>query len=267
MMLHIKQMQQMQWLQTRVIPVIRKHANPPRFHTHRNYSASTSTRGSSIRWKALLNDQDIFNTIFGIFPGQWRVLNCSWNVQFHARLNSLISCYHARTTQLSNTSSTPSVVNSTIERESGEMNDAAVDSAIPTHQLKHRPFHHSPHTRMSLTPETCDNLTQRRMFVCPYQAKVLHFMAQVHYVTRHIPYFIPSHLHVCVVTVTDIPALWRLCTALLFYVISLFCSVVLVIYAECSILGLLRRCMALLPSTFVGTSDMNQLLIGAAAGA
>lgn len=40
-----------------------------------------------------LNDQDIFNVVFALHPGMLRVLSCDWNVQYHARLNTMMACY------------------------------------------------------------------------------------------------------------------------------------------------------------------------------
>jgi hypothetical protein len=44
-------------------------------------------------WSVKLNDQDIFNVVFALHPGMLRVLSCDWNVQYHARLNTMMACY------------------------------------------------------------------------------------------------------------------------------------------------------------------------------
>lgn len=43
-------------------------------------------------WAPRLNDQDIFNVFFKYGSNLLRILPCEWNVQFHARLNTIIQC-------------------------------------------------------------------------------------------------------------------------------------------------------------------------------
>ena len=55
----------------------------------RNYL--TANRG----WNPQLNDQDIFNAVLASdkeLKKMLYILPCEWNVQFHARLNTLIAC-------------------------------------------------------------------------------------------------------------------------------------------------------------------------------
>ena len=44
------------------------------------------------KWEPSLNDQDVFNVFFKSNSNMLRILPCEFNVQFHARLNTIIQC-------------------------------------------------------------------------------------------------------------------------------------------------------------------------------
>jgi hypothetical protein len=51
-----------------------------------------NNKNKNIKWEPSLNDQDIFNVFFKSNSSLLRILPCEWNVQFHARLNTIIQC-------------------------------------------------------------------------------------------------------------------------------------------------------------------------------
>ena len=96
-------------------------------------------RESQPGWTVKLNDQDIFNVLFTYQPHMLKLLDCSWNVQYHARLNTLLACYGELEAQLLEK-------NTTIRS-------------------------------MTQVPLNCAASRARKMFVCEKTARVLHFMA------------------------------------------------------------------------------------------
>ena len=51
-----------------------------------------NNKDNTMKWEPSLNDQDIFNVFFKTNSSMLRMLPCEWNVQFHARLNTIIQC-------------------------------------------------------------------------------------------------------------------------------------------------------------------------------
>lgn len=82
MMLHLEKMHRVNWLNDLLIPQV-------------NHFRSMIRDGPSDRmWEAKLNDQDIFNAALAVAPQYFRILSCEWNVQIHARINTMIHCAH-----------------------------------------------------------------------------------------------------------------------------------------------------------------------------
>lgn len=47
---------------------------------------------NDMKWEPRLNDQDIFNVFFKSNGHILRILSCDWNIQLHARINTIIQC-------------------------------------------------------------------------------------------------------------------------------------------------------------------------------
>ena len=103
-------------------------------------------------WDAKLNDQDIFNVVFSMQPDLMKILPCEWNVQLHARINSLIYCH----------------LDMPGRRE--YRNQPTANKVIP-------PFFDTNYRRLDDVNLNCPELNRMKIFVCSKQAKVLHFMA------------------------------------------------------------------------------------------
>lgn len=122
-----------------MIPYIRRYQSE-----HDEYGSKVTygvSEGKS-KWMAKLNDQDLFNVYFIYKPYTLYILPCEWNVQFHARLNSFISC--------------------------------AADTIKPLlekHELRYP-------VMASRVPLNCPASIEKHVFVCSKRAKVLHYMAQ-----------------------------------------------------------------------------------------
>lgn len=91
-------------------------------------------------WYPKLNDQDVFNAVFSIQPDAFRVLSCDWNVQIHARINTLIAC----------------------------------SKGIDFHWYSNNGMP----VRFEDIPLNCVESERRKIFSCTKKAKILHFMAQ-----------------------------------------------------------------------------------------
>ena len=109
-------------------------------HTHQT-QASTQAQ-----WTAKLNDQDLLNVFYTHRPELLYVLPCEWNVQYHARLNTLLHC------------GSP-VVKGLLSLESASLPSRGVT--------------------VDRVPLNCAASRERRLYACPRRAKVLHYMAQV----------------------------------------------------------------------------------------
>jgi hypothetical protein len=57
-------------------------------------SACMDSSVPSAIWSAKYNDQDIFNLLYTLHAYLFHILPCEWNIQYHARLNSIIYCNH-----------------------------------------------------------------------------------------------------------------------------------------------------------------------------
>ena len=94
-----------------------------------------------MKWEPSLNDQDVFNVFFKYNGNMLRILPCEFNVQFHARLNTIIQC---------------------------------LDYVNDDDEQQQKP------TRFSNIPKSCTDSINANIFTCEQQPKVLHFMAQAY---------------------------------------------------------------------------------------
>lgn len=106
-------------------------------------------------WDARLNDQDIYNVVFSLHPELVRILPCEWNVQLHARINSLIYCH----------------LDMPGRRES--LKEKPLHGHPPSDYL----FFQSNQRRLDDVDLNCAESRRKKIFVCPKKAKVLHFMS------------------------------------------------------------------------------------------
>ena len=105
-----------------------------------------------VNWEVSLNDQDVFNILLLYDSQYFMVLDCAWNVQFHARLNSFIQCY-------------PELL----------LNDYGVKFSNGEDMLRVL----NDHTiTIDMIPVECEASNKAQIFVCSKRPKVLHFMAQ-----------------------------------------------------------------------------------------
>ena len=87
-----------------------------------------------------MNDQDVFNAVLSIRTDILRIISCDWNIQTHARINSLLACSRGIDFAQYSQSGTP--------------------------------------LRFEDIPFNCEESKRRNIFTCEKRAKVLHFMAQ-----------------------------------------------------------------------------------------
>ena len=153
-------------------------------------------RGGS-NWKAQLNDQDIFNAVFTMLPQHLYILPCEWNVQLHARLNSILFCHHSLSHVLQESvptakctfspSPSPSQTQ-TQTRISAEVSSQTKGTSLSCElnpegaypedwSFRLLDFFSQNERRIDDIPLNCEAAAANKIFVCPHKAKVLHFMA------------------------------------------------------------------------------------------
>ena len=108
-------------------------------------------------WEAELNDQDIFNIIILQFSELFLILPCEWNVQFHARMNTLIKCHHHI------------IDNFNINSDNNNNN---------YNSNNWRDYFRENYVDLNNIPYNCEESRKSSIFVCEKKAKVIHFMAQ-----------------------------------------------------------------------------------------
>ena len=126
------------------------------------------------RWEAKQNDQDVFNAVMTLRPQWFRVLPCAWNVQFHARLNSVTKCIHTLFP----------TANSSINGDPLGISPST-NSKIQMQPDEIRHYLWLTNVTFSDVPLNCDpslfadgsSSIADELFVCEVQPKVLHFMA------------------------------------------------------------------------------------------
>jgi len=112
------------------------------------YSALDSFRHThSPSWQPKLNDQDVFNAVLTVHPQLFRPLPCEWNVQIHARINTMLAC---------------------------------MDGILPPDRALALEHFSSAAITVEAVPLNCEAAVQRQVFACERRAKILHFMAQAH---------------------------------------------------------------------------------------
>ena len=109
-----------------------------------------------LNWEAKLNDQDIFNALFSMYPQYMHILPCHWNIQIHARINSLIYC------------------NQNIPGRK-LFQSTMIDSSAYDYE-----FFNQYERKISQVPLNCKESVKNNIFVCTQPAKILHFMAQTY---------------------------------------------------------------------------------------
>ncbi len=92
-------------------------------------------------WKPKLNDQDIFNAALQDNHHYLKILPCEWNVQYHARINTLRLC-------------------------------------LPLQWVKTSKSHKLKELTLQEIPLNCVISELNQIFSCESRAKVIHFMAQ-----------------------------------------------------------------------------------------
>lgn len=119
-------------------------------------------------WEAKLNDQDIFNVVFALMPKFVTILPCEWNVQLHARTNTLIYCHMDIPGRRHF-----AVANHTIIRDGGS-----------DHQ-----FFKDRNLKFADVSLNCPESIEKKIFVCTRKAKVLHFMAGTYMDYNFLSYY------------------------------------------------------------------------------
>ena len=103
-------------------------------------------------WRPQLNDQDIFNALADSDGSIMHILPCEWNVQMHARINSIIYC-------------------------ASELFLQSTNGEVPSDLME---FFSNTSLSIGDIPLNCDESARRGVFVCERRARVLHFMAGSH---------------------------------------------------------------------------------------
>ena len=177
MLLHIDRMRVGDWLHAALVPAVldyqRRVAAPFAADSNSGNSSGNSTSSGSGSgqgapvWEAQMNDQDLFNAALTVAPQHFRILPCAWNVQFHARLNTVMLCAHRALPQAGE-----GLGNDTSARDA--LSVFAPPAAIAAKQ--------AALARRTVTdtdiPLNCPESAARRVFVCEARPKVLHFMAK-----------------------------------------------------------------------------------------
>jgi hypothetical protein len=112
------------------------------------------------KWTVKLNDQDIFNVILTYHPSLLNILPCRWNVQYHARLNSILACMPGT-----------AAIKYEESYRHRQKEQVEISSTIST-ATPPLPFF------VSDVPSNCDKSIQQNVFMCDSKASILHFMAQ-----------------------------------------------------------------------------------------
>ena len=99
-------------------------------------------------WVPQLNDQDVFNALAEGDSSIVHILPCEWNVQIHARINSIIYCAG----EIIRGASTPNLMD----------------------------YFSSRRLSVGDIPLNCDESARREIFVCERRASVLHYMGGSH---------------------------------------------------------------------------------------
>ena len=172
MLLHIDRMRVGDWLHAALVPAVldyqRRVAAPFAGDSNIGSSGNSTSSGQGAPvWAAQMNDQDLFNAALTVAPQHFRILPCAWNVQFHARLNTVMLCAHRALLQLGE-----GLGNDTSARDA--LSVFAPPAAIAAKQ--------AALARRTVTdtdiPLNCPESIARRVFVCEARPKVLHFMAK-----------------------------------------------------------------------------------------
>ena len=154
-----------------IVPYIRKYQNEYDEHGSKLSNLSDNSDNSDNseehknkkknKWMAKLNDQDLFNVYFIYKPYALYILPCEWNVQFHARLNTFISC--------------------------------AADTIKPILTDRTDGPYKPGNVSASLVPLNCQSSLKKHVFVCTEPAKILHYMAQTYKVYSDVLQYYPNY--------------------------------------------------------------------------
>ena len=157
------------------------YANKSDENRSRSRSRNHHDNASDKKWEAKQNDQDILNVVMELRPSWFRVLPCEWNVQFHARINSISKCL-------------PTFLPSIVTDAMATYTAATSSDAF----VSQRQFLLQANLRFSDVPLNClrnyttsadsDGTTMSSsrtqslndIFVCEAKPKVLHFMANTY---------------------------------------------------------------------------------------
>lgn len=102
-------------------------------------------------WEPKLNDQDVFNALMLYQPQWFSILPCSWNIQFHARINSLLHC-------------TPEIL---YQKQVWDAQNSSETDFFQTMGMT-----------LEDIPLSCENSRRHNIFVCEDRAKIIHYMAK-----------------------------------------------------------------------------------------